>query len=546
MALGLLAGGCGDDDGAPADAAGDDGDARDGAGPDGDGEAEAYDSGPPPDCALPNVRCVDDTPGSTQEYATIGECAAVAVAGDTCLVHAGSYDERVEPAASGEPGNPIVFQAAGAAVARGFTLAERSHIRVVGFELTNAGLSTDRVATVFLQSSNDVWIVGNRIHDTDGGYCIRLRDVDGPATASSDNVIRDNVLTRCSALSDTAVGLGINVYGHRNLVEGNDISHLGDDFVRVTGGDFNVVRNNRFHDNSLDDWPGSGAHIDGLQNWCTEDGLPTHHLLVENNELRNAPSTDTHFVIYQDEGGCGNAGFIVRYNTVRDLGSYVQINDHRTAGVRLYGNTFAATGVAYTPRGWDAVGFQNGSSGGALINNIFYDTVRDGGTVYGVDDSSRPGFVARNNLAFNTSCGTGCTWGSPMRDEPGAVLSRDPLFVGPDDPGLQAGSPAIDAGGPLTEVATADPGDGTTLIVGDAGLFQDGWAGCDPDWIAVGTTENAAAVVAVDDASNTLTLAAPLVRAAGDPVWLYRDSDGTPVLLGAAPDIGAREHPGGK
>ena len=57
----------------------------------------------------------------------------------------------------------------------------------------------------------------------------------------------------------------------------------------------------------------------------------------------------------------------------------------------------------------------------------------------------------------------------------------DPLFVSAAATGtdlhLQAGSPAVDAGGPLTTVAAADSGSGTSLVVDDATYFQPGWAG---------------------------------------------------------------------
>jgi len=107
---------------------------------------------------------------------------------------------------------------------------------------------------------------------------------------------------------------------------------------------------------------------------------------------------------------------------------------------------------------------------------------------------------------------------------------------------LETGSPAIDAGGALTHVSTADPGLGFDLIVDDAGMFQDGWAGTSPDWIAVGTVGNVAQITSINLITNTLTLATPLARSAGQPVFLFKDSSGRQVFYGAAPDIGAYEY----
>ena len=65
------------------------------------------------------------------------------------------------------------------------------------------------------------------------------------------------------------------------------------------------------------------------------------------------------------------------------------------------------------------------------------------------------------------------------------------------------------------------------------------------DWIAVGPNYSAATKVkisSVQDSANRLILSQPINRKPGDFVWLWKDSDGTEVLLGVAPDIGAFEH----
>jgi hypothetical protein len=501
-------------------------------------------SSPEMDCSLSNVRCVSGAPGSTQEYATIQSCADAAQPGETCLVLDGTYDERVTPPRSGSEGSPITFRGAGKAVLRGFDVRQRSDIDIIGLEMTDAGMSADSIATILLESSSRIRIVENSIHDTSNTYCVRMRAME-PAGASDHVTVRNNVISRCGSLSQTSPGIGIGVFGDENLVEGNDLSHLGDDFTRVTGGDFIVIRNNTFHDNSLDDWSGSGAHIDGMQNYCSANGLATRHLLVEGNRMVDTPSPDTHFVIYQDYEPCGDSEFVVRYNVARNVGSYVQINDVATPNVRLYNNTFSTIGVAFSPMAWATLGFNNASLGGKLINNIFYDTVRNGGYVYDVDESSIPGFVANHNLAYGSACGASCAWAEPITSEPDVVLNQNPMFVSETDLALRAGSPAVDRGGHLTRVAGSDSGAGSSLLVEDAGFFQDGWAGAEPDWIAVGDTANSVQISSIDYAANTILLANPISRSADDPVWLFRISDGSQVLYGSAPDIGALERSSG-
>lgn len=55
----------------------------------------------------------DANPGTAMEpFLTISKAATVLQAGDTCIIHTGSYEETLRPAKSGQEGFPIVFQAA--------------------------------------------------------------------------------------------------------------------------------------------------------------------------------------------------------------------------------------------------------------------------------------------------------------------------------------------------------------------------------------------------------------------------------------------------
>ena len=130
--------------------------------------------------------------------------------------------------------------------------------------------------------------------------------------------------------------------------------------------------------------------------------------------------------------------------------------------------------------------------------------------------------------------------------ETGAVKNYDPLLSDPinNDFTVPSNSPAVDAGGHLTTVAAGDTSSGTSLILTNAEFFQDGWAGVDADWICVGATVAAAdcfQITSINYGTNTLTVA-DFTRADGEYVWLYKDSDGTIVLRGSAPDIGAEEY----
>src|SRR5690606_3007018 len=85
-------------------------------------------------CADARIHCVDDTPGKTQEYATVQSCATAARAGETCLVHEGRYPEFVQTWAGGTSSAPLTFKSAGTASLEGFRI-RHPYVTVEGFEL---------------------------------------------------------------------------------------------------------------------------------------------------------------------------------------------------------------------------------------------------------------------------------------------------------------------------------------------------------------------------------------------------------------------------
>jgi hypothetical protein len=96
---------------------------------------------------------------------------------------------------------------------------------------------------------------------------------------------------------------------------------------------------------------------------------------------------------------------------------------------------------------------------------------------------------------------------------------------------LLAGSPAIDAGAPLTR--TIGGGNGYEVTVEDAALFMDGYTVADGDLVKVGDNL-LSQVIGIDYEANVLTLSRSVVWTDGDPVYLGEFS-------GEAPDLGAYE-----
>jgi hypothetical protein len=96
---------------------------------------------------------------------------------------------------------------------------------------------------------------------------------------------------------------------------------------------------------------------------------------------------------------------------------------------------------------------------------------------------------------------------------------------------LQAGSPGVDEAAFLTTVVGA--GTSTSLRVRDSKFFIDGLGLIPGDSIRLQGTSTTAQIVAVNHATNTLTLSAAVS---------FTDGQGVAVRYeGAAPDMGARE-----
>jgi hypothetical protein len=281
-----------------------------------------------------------------------------------------------------------------------------------------------------------------------------------------------------------------------------------------------------------------------------------------------APPSGSAITAYYALANISSHDLIVRYNLTYNIGSCF-VGGGSTGGfpgVRVYNNTsdHMTYGGGSSPGGVDitfySVSAATPESNWVAINNIFYDAWEysidtpwswvPGNAVYGAYVSP-PEYAPGYSLVFMPACDPtpGCSYTSATTSAPGMVVSKDPKFnnVASYDFSLQSASPALNAGTYLTTVASTDSGSGTSLIVKDAGFFQDGYGipGVQPDCIAVTTVSKTVCISAggINYATNTISLANSITRSAGDPVWLYSDSTGRQVLIGNAPNIGATFDP---
>lgn len=564
----------------------------------------------------------------TGNFTTIQACATAAVAGDTCLVGAGVYDERVIVANSGTADARIVFKSASTppAKVRGFTV-NKNYITIEGFELTAIGMSydTEYHGAIVVSGGTGTKILNNFIHDTKdncighgnlsfleissntldkcgvataiigrpGGpysiqenvsdkikvklnntisYTITLSPTASGTTKTAAQICADIkkvtyqpgiipwtntvdcsglgadgrihmypyirgpntsvVLESISNNAYTALGLTMGAeveIGHNSaianlvpisnniLVQNNRISRVSDYFL--PSGEKFVFRNNVMGPSD----PANTIHIDGVQS-----NNVVNYLLIEGNRSVDNTSSDNHFFLTS----ANSNNWITRHNsTLRSKAGLSWGCNSCGTNTKLahYNNTWYDTGRFLN--GWNQIGFTN-SINNLSRNNIWYRAVRHpGGRPYYIPTGTTP--VDKDyDLVFES--------GDTLEDND---IFADPLFNNAfeGDISLSQNSPAIDAGGPLTTTVNAGSSS-TSLVVTAAYAFQPGWAGVNPDKIAIGSVSNAALISSIDYTTNTIVLATPLSWEVGATVWLHSDSSGKRVLFGTKPDIGAFEY----
>ena len=514
--------------------------------------------------------------GTGEECSVSSPCAlshanTILMPGDTALLQGGTYDTHIFPARSGSFGEPIAYEAhndekpvirnnatAYATYYHGILLRDRSYVRIKGITvelppetagkgrlmMITHGSSYNEIAGCTLNGTGNVqiWDGGSTPHPS-GTPCVH-NWIHGCTIANTGRVN-----AACDDLGGMQIGVpGYDDHSSYNTIESN-IFYCGGHHNLETFTKYNVIRNNHFRHEGCMSAPNppcpygpdqNGLH--GNRNLQVYDGYGSQgtYNLVEGNRFgHSGPPPD-------DDGGDGLTitapRNIIRHNYIfnsQNNGLLMKMGSQSYSHEnRVYSNTIFKSG-AYRNSGpqWQGHGIRFypstlTSAGNVIKNNIIFDSAGSD-----ITHTDKGGGTENNNILE-------ANWLS---------ADGDPMFVNPDlsDPrnpllpnlSLRSGSGAIDMGVHLTTVAASDQGTGP-MIVEDALYFQDGWgsvlSGVQPDWVAVGTQDNAVQIASIDYAANTITLAAHLERSPGDSVWLYKDSSGRVVLYGA-PDIGAYE-----
>jgi PKD repeat protein len=541
----------------------------------GNNTAGTYWVSPTGTVAWQNAR--SDTPLSGAACCSLRTANTNATAGDTICLRGGTYTTSLAPAHSGTKENRIVFQAYGGEIPL-FTVTEAGgrwaiklqgcgYIKVDGITSSNSGAFffigygacyNEITNCAFDRSSADYQL----------GYITDWNSARNAKAGTRHNWLHHNSFSRYGAIDYlTGEDLGtIRISSNyddttsHNTFEDNVFSYGGHDCIDI-GGQFNVIRNNVFHNEGayfkdltkrFDNVPSSGyfGNRNILLSNSGENPGTAFHTLIEGNRIGYAGTPP------DDDGSTGieNAGChtLVRYNDI-------------------YGNGGMGYYSKMQPEGGQNTNLKSGSWGRVYHNTIYHGGYGDA-SIYGNQfkhgvciwsyaafDDWPTNVVVKNNIVYDNF--------QEWRVGSSNILPQvtyannfnaNPAFVNPDmsdksslvlpDLRLAAGSLCIDTGAPLTQ-AKGSGSDSLTLVADDAFLFQDGTWGSAlthgvthfPDWIAVGTVENSVRIAAIDYATKTITLASPLTWTDGAKIWLYSDSGGRRVLKGSAPDIGAHE-----
>jgi hypothetical protein len=483
--------------------------------------------------------------GGGGTFNTIQACANAAAAGDTCVVFAGTYNETVSVNKSGSAGSPITFSVnpGDCVTVHGFNLGSVSYVTVgtpssshctnggftySGFEVTSSAIT--------FSSINNVIIQNNYVHDV-SDQCLS-----GPGTISQGTAtfvyVLNNILTLCGGAGNAGGAGGIGMEGNHWLIDGNTFSHVEDGIYLY--GAFLVVRNNHF--GPINQAEQGANHPDAIESTCTKGSdYPLQHMLFEGNTVQDWLDTDGHGLLLRDTQSCGQDENVLRFNQMVNIGSDFIANDVDSTRELIYNNSVAHMEENFSPKDFSDLVFTNGDSGANVINNILMDDWRPSSADFCIflDSSSSSGFVENHNLCYLTGW-TG-SWQNPNGPYSGTdIFNKDPKFVNEmSDLHIQAGSPAIGAGGPLT-TAVGSGASSTSLTVANAGFFSDGYGitGVQPDWIRIGASATAQ-IASLNYSTNVITLASPASWSSGASIYLYKNSNGTIVLTGANPDIGA-------
>ena len=395
----------------------------------------------------------DSNNGTSQlsAWATIQHATNVMQPGDTAIILAGIYNERVSVSRSGQNGKPITFQVLAGATAtmQGFEV-NASYIQILGFNITNNNQTDETAWGIYLIGSNNT-VSGNNIHD----LCAEGIYVSGNGNPNSAGTA-NNIVSHNSFIRDEMAGGQIE--GQNNLVVYNTVSgtlQYPPNCYSRNGADADGFRffgnGHIFRSNMIENIPVPGSpynpnpHTDCFQSWG-----PATNVTFDSNWCQwPAPGTSS-------SGGSNHIGMIENSaGTVSNLlfMNNVFVNMYQGLLVDGSGGSSNITGLQFDNNTVDnvtqeGVALTADAPAAQVINNIFCD-VGSGGDNYLSADSSSSNFSATDNDMWMSNGSMPGTYGSNA-----TYINQNPQFVNLSGLNfhLSSSSPMIDAGQTLSQV----------------------------------------------------------------------------------------------
>ncbi len=389
-------------------------------------------------CAAPATYYVDAVAGNDGNAGTaaapwrsLQKAADAMRAGDTAVVRAGAYGQRVRVRVSGTAAAPIVFWAEGAVETRGFTvLADFVVIR--GFGISTTGPKYDTETAGIYLAGRGCLVEGNRFHQT--AYVGVLLD-----RASRGCVLRGNRLEQCALA-------GMEVLGAGHLVERNEVldtrTQVGGNLYQDANGFSVFGPGHVFRGNVIAGFtmaqPGD-PHVDGFQSWTSPPYTAVTDAVFERNRI-DLPlcTTVSHAAGFMFQGS--PARVTIRNNVIR-AGRGIQLTTG--SGLRVWHNTIVGDMRWPLDHGPSGILVEN-TGGSDVRNNIICDFPNRA-----IWSTGNSGLVCDYNCAWNSD---GSMPGGAR--QPHDLWAVDPRMVGMAglDARLLPGSPCIDRGIPLPGV----------------------------------------------------------------------------------------------
>lgn len=327
----------------------------------------------------------------TRALKTIQNIAGKIQPGDSCIVLAANYNERITIQRSGRADAPVVFKAEGQVILRGFTI-EADYITVIGFEISTTVDDWKEGVGIFVNGKN-CELRNNHIHDVNRSGILLYAESPNAASTSACRVI-GNVIAR----TGTA---GITVMGQNHLIEANDISHAlqcppgcvkkadsaDADGIRFFGSG-HVFRKNYIHDILLSDSGNTDPHIDCFQTWG-----PAFNIVFEQNICDNPNDGMQGFMISNTTSPVQD--IIIRNNIIS---AFRAINAWNCDRLSVLNNTFKSE-LFYRIESGYGIELHN-SPNARIYNNLFFDVGRHVFPYLFKDGNSDRGLEVAYNCAF--------------------------------------------------------------------------------------------------------------------------------------------------